>query len=659
MIKFFNTIRGFITSILVAVALIIICTGYYGASLYRASYIEQQELSQWFSDKLSAAYSLQNKYLSHAHEWKTILLRGQDSEQYYIHLKKFYALERNIRSDVDTLKQDISGSPEPLQLLTKFETSYRQLGRDYRNAIKAYNDTIENPHIIADSLTNNSELPEQIIADFVNAMNNTRKIEILTITNKIKKDEINIITFLLLVTLSSFLFVLIIIQRKLALPIKQATSIAKKITEGDFNHSVKNWHTSSEITQLLNTLMVMQATIKTSQEALIHEREISDNANQAKSEFLSSMSHELRTPMNAILGFSQILEIDETLNSEQRESISEILRAGHHLLELINEVLDLTKIEEGKLEINIEEVSLSRIMASSLSLIAPQAQQRNITLINKALEYTDYIALADPLRLKQVFINLLSNAVKYNYKGGSVSINVELNNQDKIRLSVIDSGAGISADKIDKLFIPFERLGYEGDLVEGTGIGLALSKRMLDLMNGLIGVESKPNMGSTFFIELPFVKTTEIHQINRTQSNASDKTNSETQAFHQNEFYKILYIEDNPASLRLMDQVLRPHENIELISAHTGSLGLEMIFSHNPDLIILDINLPGISGLEILKNIKNNETTKSIPVIALSANAMPNDISAGLKAGFDDYLIKPLNIIRFNQVLEHYSTLTR
>jgi len=488
------------------VALIILCTGYYGASLYRASNKEQQELSQRFSDKLSAAYSLQNKYLSHAHEWKTILLRGQDSERYYIHLKQFYALERNIRSDVDKLKLNMSDYPELVQLLIQFEKSFRQLGRDYRNAIKAYNDTIENPHIIADGLSNNSELPEQIIANFVNAMDKVRKVEMLAITDKIKKDEINIITFLLVVTFASFLLVLIIIQRKLVLPIRQATSIAKKITEGDFKNRISIWHTSSEITQLLNALMVMQTEIRTSQEALIQEREKSDNANRAKSEFLSSMSHELRTPMNAILGFSQLLSMEKTLTPKNQESVTEILLAGQHLLELINEVLDLNSIEAGKLSVEIVNLKVSDIISDSIILLTPLAKENNIKLINNATTKNDYIVHADRLRFKQAFINLLSNAIKYNTENGEVFIDISRPEPNKVRISVRDTGAGIPVNMLDKLFIPFERLeNATNNTIEGTGIGLALSKKLLEIMDGSIGVESTPEQGSTFFMDLPAI----------------------------------------------------------------------------------------------------------------------------------------------------------
>lgn len=226
-----------------------------------------------------------------------------------------------------------------------------------------------------------------------------------------------------------------------------------------------------------------------------------EKANKTKSEFLSNMSHELRTPMNAILGFSQLLELDDNLQPEQQESVSEILKAGHHLMELINEVLDLAKIEEGKLVVNLEDVNISNIITDSVALLEPQAKQRNIQLINNVSTDINCIVQADRLRLKQVFLNLLSNAIKYNYEDGKVYIDMELIEKNKVRISIKDTGAGITEDKLNKLFVPFERLGYEGNVVEGAGIGLVLSKKMVELMNADIGVHSIPTQGSTFYIE--------------------------------------------------------------------------------------------------------------------------------------------------------------
>ena len=258
---------------------------------------------------------------------------------------------------------------------------------------------------------------------------------------------------------------------------------------------------------LLSNNEIKLSNINKQLEERVYERTIElEKANKTKSDFLSSMSHELRTPMNAILGFGQLLAIDDRLQPAHKESVNEILSAGHHLLELINEVLDLARIEEGKMEINLESINISNIITDSLALIGPQAKQRNIRLINNTSTHANCIVLADRLRLKQVLLNLLSNAIKYNNVGGKVFVDIDLADKNRIRVSVRDTGKGLTQSKLDKLFTPFERLGYEGDTVEGAGIGLVLSKVMVELMNGSIGVHSIPSQGSIFFIELPCVK---------------------------------------------------------------------------------------------------------------------------------------------------------
>ena len=387
------------------------------------------------------------------------------------------------------------------------------------------------------------------------------------------------------------------------------------------------------------------------QHALQKTKKLAEEASRAKSDFLSRMSHELRTPMNAILGFSQLLQADNSnLTTNQKESIEEIMQGGEHLLALINEILDLAKIEAGKFDVDIKNTDASKIIIESLSLLKPQAEKCNITLFNNTSNSTNYIVNADKLRLKQVVINLLSNAIKYNNPGGEVHIDISQPTKNKLRISVRDTGPGIPEDKLEKLFIPFERLdNVNNNVVEGAGIGLALSKRMLELMQGYIGVDSQPGQGCTFFIDIPYVS--ENKEITSPQTIPPKSKNEVLYMVPQ---YTVLYVEDNPPNLRLVYRVMQSRTDIKLISAHTGTLGLDMAFGHLPDLILLDINLPGLNGMEILKRLKNSKETKDTPVVAISANAMPRDIESAISAGFDDYLVKPLDINRFREIMQYY-----
>lgn len=359
-------------------------------------------------------------------------------------------------------------------------------------------------------------------------------------------------------------------------------------------------------------------------------RDIAEKASKAKNEFLSRMSHELRTPMNAILGFSQILDLQD-ITEKQHAFVKEISDGGEHLLELINDLLDISRIEAGKMEAVIQPVKIIPAIEYAIKSIHPLVEKLNLTLVNKCKNELD--VLADPTRFTQVLINLLSNAAKYNLKDGCINISCEKIFNDRLRISISDTGVGIDDSNIKYLFEPFNRLGAESTNVEGTGIGLALTKQLVELMGGEIFVASTLGKGSTFSFELSLYKSTS-KSINEVEKSAKQSRESKT----------VLYVEDNAANMRVIETILEDNKNFNLITATNGKYGLELARKYLPDLILLDIHLPQMSGYEILKKLKSEFSTKDIPVIALTADVMPLDIEKGLQAGFSEYVTKPVKI---------------
>jgi PAS domain S-box-containing protein len=376
-------------------------------------------------------------------------------------------------------------------------------------------------------------------------------------------------------------------------------------------------------------------------------REAAEKANRAKSEFLSSMSHELRTPLNAVLGFAQLMasEVPPPAAHQQR-SIDQILKGGWYLLRLINEILDLAMIESGKVTMSQESMSMTDVLQDCKGMVEPQALKRGIAMTFPTFDNVFYVH-ADRTRVKQVMINLLSNAIKYNGSGGSVIVQCVVSGKDRVRISVKDTGAGLSADQLAQLFQPFNRLGQEENGEEGTGIGLVVTKQLVELMGGLIGVESAVGVGTVFWVEFaaavaPALENFEEVSLERRPVAARELGDQPT----------LLYVEDNPANLALVEQLIARRGDLKLLTAIDAHLGIELARAYLPDVILMDINLPGMSGYGALKVLSQDPVTAHIPVLALSANAVPRDIEKGLEAGFFRYLTKPIRVREFMDALD-------
>ncbi len=373
---------------------------------------------------------------------------------------------------------------------------------------------------------------------------------------------------------------------------------------------------------------------------------VAEKANLAKSDFLSSMSHELRSPLNAILGFTQLIESDTPPpTASQKASIDQILHAGWFLLELINDILDLAVVESGRLSLSLEAVSLPEVLIECQAMIEPTAQKRGISMSFPKFEGPCFIK-ADRTRLKQVLINLLSNAIKYNRAGGTVVVDCDLTLPGRLRIGVRDTGAGLSPELLAQLFQAFNRLGKEATGEEGTGIGLVVSKRLVELMEGSIGAHSTVGTGSVFWIELgsavdPHIDF--IKSVSTTLTAIPEGAGKRTRL--------LLYIEDNPANLKLIEQLIARRSDLRLLTAQNGTDGISLAHGYLPDVILMDINLPGISGIEAMKIIRLDPTTAHIPIVALSANAIPRDIEKGIEAGFFRYLTKPIKVNEFMETL--------
>ena len=372
-----------------------------------------------------------------------------------------------------------------------------------------------------------------------------------------------------------------------------------------------------------------------------------EKANLAKTDFISSMSHELRTPLNAILGFAQLVESGTPAPTPtQQRSIGQILKAGWYLLELINEILDLALIESGKLSLSGEPVSLTEVLAECRAMVEQQAQQRGIGMVFARLESPRYVK-ADRTRLKQVLINLLFNAIKYNQRGGHVTVACTLSPPDSVRISVRDTGPGLASEQLAQLFQPFNRLGQESGAEEGTGIGLVVTQRLVHLMGGEIGADSTPGVGSVFWVEMALTEAPQQAELD-----ALPIGPPHPEAAPGTPQHTVLYVEDNPANLELVELIVARRPDLRLLGAADASVGIEFARVYQPEVILMDINLPGISGVEAMKILRADPSTAHIPIIALSANAVPRDIARAMAAGFFNYITKPIQVNQFLEALD-------
>jgi signal transduction histidine kinase/CheY-like chemotaxis protein len=419
-----------------------------------------------------------------------------------------------------------------------------------------------------------------------------------------------------------------------------------RTTRGALDRAEFDRRASDEKSRALTAELERRLTERAAQiEDLARTIEKTDRANRSQSELLSRLSHELRTPLNAILGFAQLLQLDK-LSSQQRENVELILTSGKNLVDLITQAVDFSRIDAGRLSLSPEPVHVGQVLQEAVELVRPLAAEHHVDLQAPALDALTEHVRADPGRLKQILVTLLSNAVKYSRKGGTVTLACDGRPDRRFRIRVRDSGRGLPPDVLDRLFVPAEKSDTVWTAMDGTRIGLALSKNLVEAMGGTMGAESILNQGTTFWVELPLA-TRPDEQTDGRRENAPSTHTPRRQGEGT-----LLYIEDNLSNLRLVERIIARLPGVKLIAAIRGRLGLDLAREHRPDLILLDLHLPDVPGDEVLRRLRQDPQTRDIPVVVISADASPGQVKRLLETGARAYLTKPIDIAQLLALLQ-------